>query len=155
MDDLTAVRHAVDRLLEGSLAPVLDLLTEDVEFQVVEGEREPSRTWDHGKGAIEDYFTALGGLAAFWQVDYAATGRQVIAWGKERFTIAGCGLEGGCEFALVFDLSRGRIVRFQIIENLRVFMRRGGSLGEAPGTAWPSDVTESSPDWERPLVTVN
>jgi hypothetical protein len=79
---------------------------------------------------VVDYFTALGGLVAFWQMDYTARGDQVIAWGKESFTVEHCGLEGGCELALVFDLAEGTITRLLVIEDLPSFIRRGGSVIE-------------------------
>jgi ketosteroid isomerase-like protein len=130
MNDITGVRRAVDRLLEGDLEPLLELLAEDVEFEVVGGGDEPERSKEWGKQAVADYFTALGGLMAFWQIDYTARGEQVIAWGEESFTIEHCELEGGCEFALVLDLSEDTITRFQVIEDLGRFMRAGGSLLE-------------------------
>ena len=40
-------------------------------------------------------------------------------------------LEGGCELALVLDVSQGRISRFMVIEDLPSFIRGGGSLIEA------------------------
>ena len=128
MNDMTAVRRAVERLLEGTLEPMLGLLAEDVELEVVVGGDVPDRRTDWGTPAVADYFTALGGLVAFWQMDYTARGDEVIAWGKESFTVEHCGLEGGCEFALVFELSEGRITRLQVIEDLRSFIRGGGSL---------------------------
>jgi hypothetical protein len=141
MNDMTAVRRAVDPLLTGTLGPMLDLLAKDVEFEVAGGGDVPGCRTDWGKQPVVDYFTALGGLVAFWQMDYTATGGQVIAWGKESFTVEHCGLEGGCEFALVFDLSEGMISRFLVIEDLRSFMRGGGLLAsrdsgpEAPFSA--------------------
>jgi ketosteroid isomerase-like protein len=129
MNDTTAVRRAVDRLLAGALGPMLELLAEDVEFEVASGGDVPGCRKDWGKQPVVDYFTALAGLVAFWQMDYTATGQQVIAWGKERFTVEHTGLEGGCEFALVFDLSEGMISRFLVIEDLPSFIRGGGSLG--------------------------
>jgi transketolase N-terminal domain/subunit len=59
----------------------------------------------------------------------------VIAWGKESFTLEHCELEGGCQLALVFTLSHGVITRLLMIEDLRSFLRSGGSLGEAPAAA--------------------
>jgi ketosteroid isomerase-like protein len=128
MDDMTAVRQAVDRLLGGDLAPMLDLLEEDVQFEVAGGGDAPEYRRHSGRQAVVDYFTALGELVAFWQIDYGAVDGQVIAWGRERFTAEPCGLEGGCEFALVFELARGRIRRFLVIEDLMSFFRGGGSL---------------------------
>ena len=95
---------------------------------------------ESGTRAVVDYFTAIGGLMAFWQMDYTARGDQVIAWGKESFTVEHCGLEGGCEFALVFDLAESKITRFLVIEDLPSFIRAGGSVPE------PSSTTA----WERP-----
>jgi ketosteroid isomerase-like protein len=138
MDEMIAVRRAVDRLLAGELGPLLDLLAEEVEFVLAREGDEPDSGKEHGKEAVADYFTALGGLVAFWQMDYTARGEQVIAWGKESFTVEHCGLRGGCEFAIVFDLSEGTIARLQMIEDLRAFMRGGGTLVEAPGDGgWP------------------
>jgi hypothetical protein len=118
MDDMTAVRRAVDRLLGGDLGPMLDLLAEEVELEVMGGGKpvEHRKAW--GKQAVADHFGALGELVAFWQIDYGSADGQVIAWGMESFTVEGCGLEGGCEFALVFDLSGGLITRFRVIEDL-------------------------------------
>jgi ketosteroid isomerase-like protein len=131
MDDITAVRRAVDCLVGGDLEPLLNLVPDNIEFEVIGAGDEPGRGTDWDQQAVADYFTALGGLVAFWQIDYTARGDQVIAWGKESFTIEGSGLEGGCQFALVFDLSRGMITRLQVIEDLGSFMRGGGSLVEA------------------------
>jgi ketosteroid isomerase-like protein len=135
MNDLTAVRRAVDRLLAGALGPMLDLLAEDAEFEVASGGDVPGCRKDWGRQPVLDYFTALSGLVAFWQMDYTSTGEQVIAWGKESFTVEHCGLEGASEFALVFDLSEGMITRFLVIEDVRSFMRGGGLLVEASAAA--------------------
>jgi len=122
MNDMTAVRRAVDGLLAGSLGALLDLLAEKVELEVASGGDVPGLRKDSGKQAVVEYFTALGGVVAFWQMDYTAMGQQVIAWGNESFTVEHCGLEGGCEFALVFDLSEGVITRFLVIEDLPSFL---------------------------------
>jgi len=125
MDDVTAVRRAVDRLLGGDLGPMLDLLAEEVEFEVAEGGDSSEFRKDRGKQAVVHHFTALGEVVAFWQIDYGAVDGQVIAWGKESFTVEHCGFEGACDFALVFDLSEGSIVRFLVIEDLPSYMRGG------------------------------
>jgi ketosteroid isomerase-like protein len=125
MNDTIELRRAVDRILLGDLDPMLDLLAEDVEFCVAVGGDEPICLDDLGKQPVVDYFSALGGLVTFWQMDYTARGDQLIAWGKERFTIENCALEGGCEFALVFDVSQDLITRFLVVEDLRSFILAG------------------------------
>ena len=125
MNDTIELRQAVDRILLGDLDPMLDLLAEDVEFCVAVGGDEPICLDDSGKQPVVDYFSALGGLVTFWQMDYTARGDQLIAWGKESFTIENCALEGGCEFALVFDVSEDLITRFLVVEDLRSFILAG------------------------------
>ena len=68
--------------MAGALAPLLDLLAEDVEFEVASGGDVPGCRKDSGKQAVADYFDVLGGLVAFWRMDYSAMGGQVIAWGR-------------------------------------------------------------------------
>jgi ketosteroid isomerase-like protein len=136
---MSAVRHAVDRLLEGDLGPLLDLLADDVEFEVARDDDGPTRRTAWGPAVVADYFNGLGGLVAFWQMDYGASESQVIAWGKESFTVARSELEGGCEFALVFELEDGMVTGLLVVEDLAAFVRDGGSLvvGSAasePGT---------------------
>jgi ketosteroid isomerase-like protein len=117
MDELTAVRGALDRLPAGALGPLIDLLAEDVEFEVASGGDAPECRKDSGKRAVLDYFAALGGLVEFWRMDYSALGGRVIAWGEESFTVNGCGLEGGTEFALVLDLREDMVTRLLVIED--------------------------------------
>jgi hypothetical protein len=56
-------------------------------------------------------------------MDYAARGNQLIAWGKEEFTVEPCGIEASSEFALVFDLSERLITRLLVVEDLPSFLR--------------------------------
>ena len=130
MNDTIELRRAVDRILLGELEPILDLLADDVAFCVAVGGDTPICLDDSGKQPVVDYFTALGGLVTFWQMDYTPRGDQLIAWGKESFTVENCHMEGGCEFALVFDVSDGLITRFLVVEDLRSFIRGGGSMSE-------------------------
>jgi ketosteroid isomerase-like protein len=119
MDELTAVKGAVDRLVAGALAPLIELLAKDVELEVASGGDAPECRKHSGQQAVADYFDGLGDLPAFWRMDeYSANGARVIAWGDESFTLDGCELEGGSEFALVFDLRDGRVARLLVVEDL-------------------------------------
>ena len=165
MDDLTVVRGAVERLLAGASPAARSPRGR----RGARGGRRRrcaagSQT-DTGKRAVADYFTGLGGLSAFWQLDYTAAGEQVIAWGKERFTIEGCGLEGACEFALVFEIDDRAITRLLVIEDLRSYMRHAGSGGVGHSTrrpalisaTWPEapgDITRFDSNWEAKPAAV-
>lgn len=135
LDDVAVVRRAMDPLLAGDVAPLLALLTTDVELEVAGADEDAAGTTGWGKQAVSDYFTGLGALTAFWQLDYTATGEQVIAWGTENFTVEGCELQGGCEFALLFEVSFGRITHVTVIEDLRSYVRMTAVKEEAPAAA--------------------
>jgi ketosteroid isomerase-like protein len=144
MDKLTAVSGALDRLPAGALGPLLDLLAEDVEFEVASGGDVRECRKDSGKQAVVDYFAALGGLVAFWQMEYSALGGRVIAWGDESFTVDGCELEGGTEFALVLDFRHDMVTRLLVIEDLSFI----------PGWDFPgATVAASAPVLHQSLVS--
>jgi hypothetical protein len=148
IDDLVAVRRAVDSVIGGDLEPLLNLLPDNVAFEVVKG-AEGDVVTDWGQQPVAEYFTMFGGFAAFWQIDWTGGGDQVIAWGKESFTIQGTGIEGGCEFALMFQLSEGSITRLTVIEDLQVWARpRFPALDPAVSPS-VSSAHESSPGTAR------
>ena len=147
MDDITAVRQAVDRMLVGELEPMLDLLAENVAFEVAIVGDTPIRLTDSGKESVLDYFSKLGGLVSFRQMDYSARGEHLIAWGKESFTLENCELEGGCEFALVFDVTDGLITRLVVVEDVPAFIRQPypSTTFFSPSSIMPQFFSE----WER------
>ena len=75
----------------------------------------------------------LGELLAFWRMENSAIDGRVIAWGDESFTVKGCGLEGGTEFALVFDLRQGRVTRLLVIEDLSFIPGWDFACASVPG----------------------
>jgi ketosteroid isomerase-like protein len=149
MTEMTAVRWAVERVLAGELEPMLDLLADDVVFHVEGAGDSPLGLEESGRQAVADYFTALGQLVTFWQMDYTARGDQLIAWGRESFTIENCELEGGCEFALLFDLSGGRISRFLVVEDLPSFIRDGRLQPSTNRLSPSSIIPQFFSEWDR------
>ena len=130
MDNKAVVKRLMDRiLLADGLDPVLPLLADDLSFKVAVPGSMPICFGD-GKQGIVDYFQALGGIVTFWQVDYLAQGEQVIAVGRERFTMEDTRLTADSEFALVFDVRDGLISRVLVVEDLTAFLQDGNQLLE-------------------------
>ncbi|HEX2220777.1 MAG TPA: nuclear transport factor 2 family protein [Gemmatimonadales bacterium] len=71
-----------------------------------------------GRGAVVDYFSALGDIVSFWRVRCYDRGERVVVVGSERFTIPRHGVTLGGEFALLLYVCDGLITRFLIIEDL-------------------------------------
>jgi ketosteroid isomerase-like protein len=123
MNDIKAVRQAIDGIFSGELDPLLGLLADDVVLQVaLGGDAEPCREED-GKEAVAEYFGMLAGMVAFWNLDYTVRGDQLVAWGRESYTVKPCELAVSNEFALVFDFDRDQITRLLVIEDLPSFFR--------------------------------
>jgi ketosteroid isomerase-like protein len=156
MDDVARVRQAVDRVLVGDLDPLLALLEDDVAFRVTLGGDTGLCREETGKDAVASYFGLLDGVVTFWHMDYTAGGDQLIAWGRESFTVEPCGLEASSEFALMFDMSDGLITRLTVVEDLPAFIRAGRSLDQISSTdepefqraKWEPDVTSWEPEME-------
>lgn len=123
MNQLEALRAAVDRVLLGDFVPLNALMSDDVDFSVAVGGDTHLCREDSGKEAVADYFRLLGGMVTFWQIDYTARGDQLIAWGRESFTVEPCGIDATSEFALVFEISGGLISSLFVIEDLPAFFR--------------------------------
>jgi hypothetical protein len=131
MDNTAIVKRLVDRiLLADDLDPVLHLLADELSFKVAIPGAMPICFADSGKQGMIDYFTALGGIVTFWQVEYFAAGEHVIAVGKERFTIETGDLTADSDFALVFDVHHGRITRLLVVEDLTSFLEDGNQVLE-------------------------
>jgi ketosteroid isomerase-like protein len=119
MDNIAVAKRVVDRiLLATDLDPVLHLLDDDLSFEVAPPDVLPICFGDSGKQAMIDYFSALGGIVTFWQVEYFAQRDQVIAVGRERFTMEHTRISADSDFALVFDIHDGLITRLLVVEGL-------------------------------------
>jgi hypothetical protein len=156
MDDVAIVRQAVDRVLVGDLDPLLVLLSDEVTFRVTLGGDTGLCREETGKEPVASYFSMLDGLVTFWQMDYTARGDQLIAWGRENFTVEPCGLEASSEFALVFELDHGLITGLTVVEDLPSFIRAGKSLdristgeeSESQPAGWEPDIRSWEPEME-------
>jgi ketosteroid isomerase-like protein len=93
-------------------------LAEDVVFEVTPPEGMPTTPERRGKQEVLDYFTSLGDIVTFWQVQCFGDGERVVVVGAESFTIPRYGVTLGGEFALLLHVCDGLITRFLIIEDL-------------------------------------
>ncbi len=93
-------------------------LADDVVFEVTPPEGLPTAPERRDKQAIVDYFTSLGDIVTFWQVQCFGDGERVVAVGAETFTIPRHDITVGSEFALLLHVCNRVITRFLIIEDL-------------------------------------
>lgn len=98
--------------------PLAAHLADDVIFEVTPPDGEPTTPERRGKQAVVDYFSSLGDIVTFWQVQCFGDGERVVAVGAESFTLPPYGVTLGGEFALLLHLCDGSITRFLIVEDL-------------------------------------
>jgi SnoaL-like protein len=128
MNDAARVRQAVERMLAGDVELMLALAAPDIRFQVANGGGTGLCREEIGRAGVSSYFSMLGEMVTFWQMDYTGGGEELIAWGNESFTVEPCGIDGGSDFALVFDLRDGLITRLLVVEDLPSFIWQAKSL---------------------------
>jgi hypothetical protein len=129
MDNIAVARRVVDQiLLATDLDPVLHLLDDDLSFEVAPPDALPICFGDSAKQAMTDYFTALGGIVTFWEVEYFGQREQVIVVGRECFTMEHTHISADSDFALVFDVHNGLITRLLVVEDLASFIEEGNQV---------------------------
>jgi ketosteroid isomerase-like protein len=117
MNNMAVVQRFVDRILVQDLASAMDLVAPDAELTLLPVEPGDTAENFQGREAVGDYFEALGPIVTFWQVQLVPEGEQVLALGRECYTMNG-GLESDAEFMLVYQLREGLVARIVVVESL-------------------------------------
>jgi ketosteroid isomerase-like protein len=123
MNNIAAVERVLDRVLMQDVESVLDLVDERVELMVLSPQRgHAPPEIVRGRRAVTEYFERQGGIAAFWNLWLEADEDRVLVFGRESYTTT-CELEAESDFALVFELRKGVIVRILAVEDLPPSLR--------------------------------
>jgi ketosteroid isomerase-like protein len=131
MSNVAVVKRVVDQILAaGDLETVRQQLADDVVFTVAIPEGIPGAYDGTGPEAVIDYFRNLGDIVTFWQVMVFERGEYVVVVGNESFTIENSELSARSDFALVFEVGAGLIVRVLVIEDLSGLLRNQPQLSE-------------------------
>ena len=109
---------------------MLHLLADDLSFKLAAPGSLPICFGASGKQRLIDYFSSLGGIVTFWEVEYFAEGEQVVAVGRERYTTGTSHLTADSDFALVCEVHDGLITRLLVVEDLTGFIKDGNQLLE-------------------------
>jgi ketosteroid isomerase-like protein len=117
MRNLKIVEQVMDRVLAQDLESAFPLIAEDAELTVLPPDAGSAAESFRGRGAIREYFDALGGIVTFWELRLVPEGERVLVLGQESYT-TNAGLESDGEFMLVCQLREGRLARLVVVENL-------------------------------------
>ncbi len=102
----------------GDIQSILDVLSDDVEWEAVigAGSRIPVGGLRRGRNEVATFFQTLGEtleFPTFEPREFIAQGDKVVALGHYHGAVKGTGRSFETEWAMVFTLKNGKIARFR------------------------------------------
>jgi uncharacterized protein len=114
-ENLEIAQQAYQHFRTGNIPALLDLLTEDVTWQLPEIENAPFSGRREGREQVAGFFASLAETQESLQFEpreFVAQNDKVIALGRYTWRVKTTGREYGGEWAHVFTLRDGRISGF-------------------------------------------
>jgi ketosteroid isomerase-like protein len=127
--NVRVVEGMFSSLRRGDLGGVLDRLSDDIEWRIAGPSELPYAGTHRGRDEVAKFFQAFGQEAEFEVFEpreYIAKGDKVVVLGHERQRIRATGQVVETDWAAVYTLRDGRIVRFRNYVDSRVASPPGG-----------------------------
>jgi uncharacterized protein len=115
-DNVQVVRQAYQSFQTGDIPGVLGLMSSDVEWQLPRMGNIPISGLRRGNAQVAEFFSTLANdqePIVFEPRDFVAAGDRVVALGHYKWTVKKTGKQFESDFAHVFTVRNGKVVRFQ------------------------------------------
>ncbi|PYS34684.1 MAG: ketosteroid isomerase [Acidobacteria bacterium] len=115
-DNIAVVQQAYDNFKEGNIQGLLDMLPDDVTWQLPDIEGVPFAGKRTGREAVREFFVGVGAnqeTLEFAPHEFVAQGDKVVSLGHYRWRVKSTGQEYSSDFAHVFAVRDGKITGFQ------------------------------------------
>ena len=115
-DNAAIVQRAYDNFKTGNIQGLLDLLSDDVTWQLPEVENVPFTGRRTGRAAVGEFFALVGAnqdVLRFEPRETVAQGEKVVSLGDYQWRVKATNREFASDFAHVFTLRDGKIVAFK------------------------------------------
>ena len=115
-ENIGVVRSAYDNFKSGNIPGVISLMAGDVEWQLPHIANVPITGTRTGANAVNEFFTTVTKEQEPIEFDprqFIADGDKVVALGHYRWRVTGTGRTFDSDFAHVFTIKDGKVVRFQ------------------------------------------
>jgi ketosteroid isomerase-like protein len=114
-ENIKLIQQVYDRFKNGDIQSLLGLLSDDIEWQLPEVENVPFAGKRRGRDQVAQFFATLADaqeVKQFEPKEFVAQGEKVVVLGRYDWHVkaTGRGYEG--DWAHVFTLRDGKIVRF-------------------------------------------
>lgn len=115
-ENIEVVQKAYQSFKTGNIPALLNLLTDDVRWQLPEIENVPFGGLREGREQVAGFFATLGDSQeslSFEPREFVAQNDKVVALGRYTWRVKTSGREYGGDWAHVFTVRDGRISGFQ------------------------------------------
>ena len=109
------VQQVYENFKNGDIKALLNLLSDNIEWQLPEIENVPFAGKRRGHEEMGQFFASLAGTQEVQHFDpreFIAQGDKVVALGHYAWRVRSTGREFGGDFAHVFTVHNGKVVRF-------------------------------------------
>ena len=114
--NVAVVQQAYNNFKAGNIPALLDLLPDNVTWQLPEIEGVPFAGKRTGRSAVAEFFKGVEAnqeTLEFEPREFIAQGDKVVSLGHYRWRVKTTGREYGSDFAHVFTVRDGNIIGFQ------------------------------------------
>ena len=115
-DNLAVVQQAYNNFAAGDVPALLAQMDNAIEWQLPEMADVRISGTRHGREKVQEFFTQLGSdqeVISFEPREFTATGDTVVAVGHYNWRVRNTGKTFESDFAHVFTLHDGMVVRFR------------------------------------------
>jgi uncharacterized protein len=114
-DNVRVVEQAYNNFKTGDIAALLDLMADDVTWELPSVEHIPFTGQRQGRAGVGEFFALVAAaqdVRVFEPREFVAQGDKVVALGHYEWQVKGTGRTFGSDFAHVFTLRAGKIAGF-------------------------------------------
>ena len=114
-DNIAIVQQAYSNFKSGNIPGLLDLMSDDITWQLPEMKDVPFGGKRTGRRGVGDFFSILGtnqDSLSFEPRETIAQGDKVVSLGSYHWRVKSTNGEYGCDFAHVFTINGGKITDF-------------------------------------------
>ena len=115
-ENIAVVQQAYNNFKTGNIQGLLDLLSDNVEWQLPEVEGVPFTGKRTGRAAVGEFFASVAAnqdVLQFEPRDFVAQSDKVVSLGHYEWRVKDTGREFGSDFAHVFTILDGKVVAFK------------------------------------------
>jgi len=115
-DNIAVAQQAYNNFKTGNISGLLDLLSDDITWQLPEVKNVPFGGRRTGRAAVGEFFALVAGnqdVIEFEPREFVAQGDKVVSLGDYKWRVKATTREFGCDFVHIFTVRNGKVTDFR------------------------------------------